>query len=121
MAPALRISKWNPCISIKNSPRVYCEPQYGAARPPNESYSHVRMPPKTISFPSNDASNRRRGMLCQIIEFPKPFVAEVRQRGLTIIFELDERRFATGWDMTELNQKPGELIPILRKDTNEES
>jgi hypothetical protein len=79
------------------------------------------MPHKPISSPATDASNRRRGTLCQIIEFPKPFGSEVRQTGLTIIFELDERRFATDWNMTELNQKPGELIPMLRKDTNEKS
>ena len=121
IAPELRISKWNRCISIKNSPRVYGEPQYGAVRPPNERYSDVRMPHKPISSPSTDAGNRRRGTLCQIIEFPKPSGSEVRRRGLTISFELDERRFAIDWNITELNLKPGELIPMLRKDTNEKS
>jgi hypothetical protein len=74
------------------------------------------MPHKPISSPSTDVSNRRRGTLCQIAEFPKPSGSEVRQAGLAIIFELDGPRFAIDWSITELNQKPGELIPMLRKD-----
>jgi hypothetical protein len=70
---------------------------------------------KPISSHSTDASNRRRGTSRQIIEFPKASGSEVRQAGLTIIFELDERRFAIDWNITELNQKPGELIRILTK------
>jgi hypothetical protein len=73
------------------------------------------MPHKPISSPSIDAGNRRCGTSCQIIEFPKASGSEARQAGLTIIFELDERRFATDWNITELNQKLGELIPMLRK------
>jgi hypothetical protein len=73
------------------------------------------MPRKSISSPSTDASNRRRGTSCHVIEFPKPSGSEVRQTGLTIIFELDERRFAIDWNITELNQKPGELVPMVRK------
>jgi hypothetical protein len=73
------------------------------------------MPRKPISSPSTDAHNRRRGTLCQIIGFPKPSRSEARQAGLTIIFELDERRFAIDWNTAEVNQKPGELIPMLRK------
>jgi hypothetical protein len=82
---------------------------------PNESYSHVRMPDKPISSPSTDASSGRRGTMCHIIEFPKASASEARGAGLTIIFELDDRRFAIDWNITELNQKPGELIPIRRK------
>jgi hypothetical protein len=73
------------------------------------------MPYKPISSPSTDARNRRRGTLCQIMEFQKAPESEARQAGLSIIFELDERRFAIDWNITELNQKPGELIPMLRK------
>ena len=80
----------------------------------NQRYSHVGMPRKPISSPSTDAANRRRGS-CQIIEFPKPPGSEARQAGLTITFELDERQFETDWNRAEVNQKPGELIPMLRK------
>ena len=106
-------------LNFTNLARVDSEPQYGAHRPPNERYSHVRMPDKPISSPSTDASNQRRGTMCHIIEFPKASASEARGAGLTIIFELDERRFAIDWNITELNLKPGELIPMLRKDTNE--
>jgi hypothetical protein len=73
------------------------------------------MPDKPISSPSTDTSNRRRGTMCHIIEFPKASASEAREAGLTIIFELDDRRLAIDWHITELNQKPGELIPIRRK------
>jgi hypothetical protein len=73
------------------------------------------MPDKPISSPSTDASSRRRGTLCQIREFPKAADSKARQAGLTIIFELDHRLFAIDWNVTELNQKPGEVIPIRRK------
>ena len=53
--------------------------------------------------------------MCQIIEFPKASNSEARQAGLTIIYELDELRFAIDWNITELNQKQGKLIPMLRK------
>jgi hypothetical protein len=32
-----------------------------------------------------------------------------------IIFELDDRRFAIDWNVTELNQKPADVIPIRKK------
>jgi hypothetical protein len=73
------------------------------------------MPDKPISSSATDASRRRRGTLCQIREFPKAADSEARQAGLTIIFELDYRRFAIDWNVTGLSQKPGELIPIRRK------
>jgi hypothetical protein len=81
----------------------------------NQRYSHVGMPRKPISSPSTDAGNRRRGTSCQIIEFPKPSGSEVRQAGLTIVFELDERQFEIDWNRAKVNQKPGKLIPMLRK------
>jgi hypothetical protein len=72
------------------------------------------MPDKPISSPATDAS-RRRGTTCQIIEFPKAATSRARQAGLTIIFELDQRRFAIDWNITGINQKSGDLILILRK------
>jgi hypothetical protein len=71
------------------------------------------MPDKPIFSPSTHARNRRCRTLCPVIEFPKASDLEIRQAGLTIIFELDHRRFAIGWNLVELNQKPEELIPIL--------
>jgi len=53
--------------------------------------------------------------MCQIIEFKKASASQARQEGLTIIYELDERRFAIDWNISELNHKPGELISIRRK------
>jgi hypothetical protein len=73
------------------------------------------MPDKPISSSATDASRRRRGTLCQIREFPKAADSEARQAGLTIIFELDQRRFAIDWNITGINQKSGDLILILRK------
>jgi hypothetical protein len=46
---------------------------------------------------------------------PKASGDEAREAGPTIIFELDERRFAVGWNITELSQKPAEVIPIRKK------
>jgi hypothetical protein len=71
------------------------------------------MPNKPTSPRSTGDSRRRRGKL--ITEFPKASGAEAGDAGLTIIFELDERRFAAGWNITELSQKPAEVIPIRQK------
>jgi hypothetical protein len=73
------------------------------------------MPNKPTSSKSIRASGRRRGKLPKITEFPKASGAETRDAGPTIIFELDERRFAAGWNITELSQKPAEVIPIRKK------
>jgi hypothetical protein len=32
-----------------------------------------------------------------------------------IIFELDERRFAAGWNITELSPKMAEVVPITKQ------
>ena len=81
----------------------------------NQRYSHVGMPNKPTTSRSIRASSGRRGKLPKITEFPKASGAEVREAGLTIVFELDERRFAVGWNITELSQKPAEVIPIRKK------
>jgi hypothetical protein len=73
------------------------------------------MPNNTTSSRSIRASGRRRGKLPKITEFPKASGDEAREAGPTIIFELDERRFAVGWNITELSQKPAEVIPIRKK------
>jgi hypothetical protein len=70
---------------------------------------------KPISSRSTSAGNRRRGTLHKVTEFPKPSGAEAWDAGTTITFELDERRFAIGWNVTELNQKPAEVVPIRKK------
>jgi hypothetical protein len=72
------------------------------------------MPDKPISSQANDASNRRRRTLHNVIEFPEASGAAAWDAGLMIVFELD-RRFAIDWNVTELNQKPAEVIPILKK------
>jgi hypothetical protein len=61
------------------------------------------------------AAERRPKTLRNIIEFPKASPSEDREAGLTIIFELDDRPYPVAWNVTELNQKPGDLISILRK------
>jgi hypothetical protein len=81
----------------------------------NQRYSHVGMPNKPVSSRSTASSNRRRGKLPKIAEFPKVSGAEARDAGPTVTFELDERRFAVGWNITELSQKPAEVIPIRKK------
>jgi hypothetical protein len=73
------------------------------------------MPDKPTSSRSTSASNRRRGTLHNVIEFPKPSGSETWDAGLMIIFELDKRRFAIDWNVTELSQKPADVIPILKK------
>jgi hypothetical protein len=73
------------------------------------------MPNKPTSSRSPGASRRRRGKLPKITEFPKATGDETRDAGPTIVFELDERRFAAGWNITELSQKPAEVIPIRKK------
>jgi hypothetical protein len=73
------------------------------------------MPNKPNSSRSNGASRRRPGKLPKIAEFPKVSGAEAREPGPTIIFELDQRRFAVGWNITELSQKPAEVIQIRKK------
>ena len=71
--------------------------------------------PNKPTFPrSTGDSRRRRGKLPKITEFPKASGA-AGDAGLTIIFELDERRFAAGWNITELSQKPAEVIEIRKK------
>ena len=81
----------------------------------NQRYSHVGMTNKPTSSRSTGASRRRRGKLPKITEFPKVSGAETHDAGPTVIFELDERRFAAGWNITELSQKPAEVIPIRKK------
>ena len=81
----------------------------------NQRYSHVGMPNKPISSRPNSASRRQRGKLPKIAEFPKASGAETHDAGLTIIFELDQRRFAARWNITEVSQKPAEVIQIRKK------
>jgi hypothetical protein len=73
------------------------------------------MPNKPTSSRSHGASRQRRGKLFKLTEFPKVSGAEARDAGPTVIFELDERRFAVGWNITELSQKPAEVISIRKK------
>jgi hypothetical protein len=80
----------------------------------NQRYSHVGMPDKPISSRTTDASNRRPATLHKVLEFPNPSRSTDWDTGMMIIFELD-RRFAIDLVVTELNQKPGDVIPIRRK------
>ena len=73
------------------------------------------MPNKPTSSRSIRASGRRRGKLPKITEFPKASGDGAHEAGPTIIFELDEGRFAVGWNITELSQRPAEVIPIRQK------
>lgn len=79
----------------------------------NPRYSHVGMTDNPTSSRSG-ASNRRRGPVNNVTEFPNPF-GSAWDAGLTIIFELDDRRLANDGNVTELNQKPAEVIPIRKK------
>ena len=49
------------------------------------------------------------------MEFPKASVSEAGDAGLMIIFELDERRFAVDWNVTEFSPKPTDVIPIRKE------
>jgi hypothetical protein len=73
------------------------------------------MPNKPISSRSIAASNRRRGTLHNVTEFPKESGAEAWDAGPTIIFELNDQRFEVGWNVTELNHKPAEVVPISKQ------
>jgi hypothetical protein len=73
------------------------------------------MSDKPTSSRSTDASNRRRGTLGRVVEFPKAPVSEVGDAGLMIIFELDERRFAVDWNVNELSPKQADVIPIRKE------
>jgi hypothetical protein len=80
----------------------------------NQRYSHLGMPDK-ISSRSSATSNRRRRTLHKVTEFPKPSGSEARDAGPTIIFEFEQRRFASDWNVAELNHKPAEVVPILKQ------
>jgi hypothetical protein len=49
------------------------------------------------------------------MEFPKASSSEAWDAGPTIIFELDDQCFAAGWNVTELNHKPAEVVPIPKQ------
>ena len=78
-----------------------------------QSYSRVGMPDNPTSSQSNNASNRRRTRN-NVTEFPNPARSTDWDAGMMIVFELD-RWFAIDAVVTELNQKPAEVIPILKK------
>ena len=70
------------------------------------------MPNKPTSSRSTDAINRRRRTLHNVIEFPE--ASGAWDAGLMIVFELDAR-FAIDPNVPEMNQKPAEVISILKK------
>jgi hypothetical protein len=73
------------------------------------------MPNKPNFSSSTDTSDRRRRTLYNVTEFPKASGAETWDAGLTIIFQLDDQRFEVGWNVTELNHKPAEVVPISKQ------
>ena len=72
------------------------------------------MPDKPTSSRTTDASNRRSATLHKVLEFPKPSCSTDWDTDMMIVFELD-RRFAIDVVVTELNQKPADVIPIRTK------
>jgi hypothetical protein len=112
ITPLPRIGKPNQ----QNLPS-WCSPQWATVlclwKASTRGIVHVGMPNKPNSSRSTGASNRPRRILPKVTEFPSG--AQTWDAGPMIIFELDDRRFAIDWNVTELNQKPADVIPIRKK------